>query len=168
MPRVRSSKAPARPALSALARELRKRRPFDSPAQEAYLNIIRTAAVLANDAERLLRPHGLSASTYNVLRILRGAGDGGMACSQVGAQMVARVPDVTRLIDRLERSGLAERARTSADRRVVTTRITPAGLRLLAALDGPVLALHEAQLGHMPAKDLRALSDLLARARRAE
>src|SRR5205823_12001244 len=93
--------------------------------------------------------HGLTGPQYNVLRILRGHGGDGVPCHEIGGQTVARTPDVTRLVDRLEAAGLAERARTAADRRVVLVRITPAGRELLARLDQPVLDLHRQALAHL-------------------
>lgn len=150
---------------SRLQHEIGKRQAFASPAQEAYLNLLRTASALEGDFARLFRSRGLTDSSYNALRILRG--EGPCTCSQVGARLVVRVPDVTRLIDRLERMGLAARERSSEDRRVVRIEITDAGRALLADLDGPVDALHAHQLNHMSDADLRELSRLLELARRA-
>jgi DNA-binding MarR family transcriptional regulator len=118
--------------------DLRQRRPFASPAEEAYLNLIRTADQLARGVALVLRPHKLSEAQYNVLRILRGAGTEGHTCSEVATRLVTHDPDVTRLLDRLETRGLLVRAREHSDRRVVTTRITRQGLALLDTLDGPV------------------------------
>jgi len=101
-----------------------------------------------------------------VLRILRGAGEPGLCRSEVVERLVAQVPDATRLLDRLEEMGLVVRQRSEADRRYVTTRITPAGLQLLEQLDAPVLEGHRRQLGHLSEQDLRTLIELLARARR--
>lgn len=159
--------ASAKNRLSPLAVETHKKKPFDSAAQEAHLSILRTASHLEAPFAELFRGTGLSGPTYNVLRILRGAGESGRACHEIGEHMVTRVPDVTRLLDRLEERGLAERVREKADRRVVTARITPAGLKVLAGLDEPVLARHERLLGHMSKADLRTLTDLLAKARKA-
>lgn len=155
-----------------LQQELGKKKPFDAPEQEAYLNLLRTVAVYGADFERLFKSFGLSESTYNVLRILRGngsiAGARGVTCGLIGEQLVARVPDVTRLLDRLESSGLIERARTNEDRRVVLITITPAGLELLANLDPPTRELHVRQLGHLSRKDLAELNRLLVKARTPE
>jgi DNA-binding MarR family transcriptional regulator len=151
--------------VTGLAAELHKRKSFDSPEQEAWLNVLRTQAVFGSEFFRLFKRHGLSEATYNVLRILRGAGEQGRSCSEIGEHMVAQVPDVTRLIDRLETAGLVGRTRTSEDRRVVMVAITPAGLDVLSRLDQPVLALHRAQFGHMTHEELRTLSDLLYKAR---
>lgn len=105
----------------------------------------------------LLKAHDLSIASYNVLRILRGADADGLTCGAVSDRLVQHDPDVTRLLDRLEKRGLIERRRTDKDRRVVRTSITPAGLTLLAGLDGPVNDLHEQQLGHAPEAKLAQL-----------
>jgi DNA-binding MarR family transcriptional regulator len=150
-----------------LRREVGKRDPFQSATQEAYLSVQRTASALSGEFTRLFREHGLSEATYNVLRILRGAlGDeGSRTCSEVGEHMVSPVPDVTRLVDRLEARGLVRRTREHEDKRVVRVEITRKGLDLLALLDGPVMRAHERQLGHMTDADLSRLIRLLARAR---
>lgn len=148
-----------------LQQEIHKRRPFDSPSQEAFLNVMRTQAQLAGDIEAVLKPLGLSAATYNVLRILRGAKEHGRMCHEIGEHMVTRVPDVTRLVDRLEKSGLVSRERSSRDRRVVHVKITPKGDELTGSLDAPVMALHQRQMGHMSVEELTILSELLVKAR---
>lgn len=141
--------------------DLQQRRPFSSPAEEAYLNLIRTADELARRVALVLKPHHLSEAQYNVLRILRGAGAEGHTCSAVAARLVTHDPDVTRLLDRLEARGLLVRAREQSDRRVVTTRITRQGLALLDVLDGPVRDAVSTALAHVPAARLGALSTLL-------
>ncbi|HYD01378.1 MAG TPA: MarR family transcriptional regulator [Phycisphaerales bacterium] len=152
--------------VNGLAREIHKRGPFQSAAQEAYLNVLRTASVLSAEFERLFRRHGLSGATYNALRILRGAGEEGRRCTEIGEHLVAEVPDVTRLIDRLERAELVKRSRgTGEDRRVVNVRITGAGLALLKKLDQAVMDLHQRQMGHMSRRDLQTVSELLCAAR---
>ncbi len=133
--------------------------------EQVFVNVMRTADALARGGEALLKPTGLSATQYNVLRILRGAGTQGLACREVGCRMISRDPDITRLLDRMESRGLIARAREEQDRRVVKTRITPEGLRVLAELDAPVQELHRRQLHHLPAKELRQLSRLLERVR---
>ena len=145
--------------------EIRQAKPFGSLEQEAQLSIERTAAVLGHSLAEAFKPHGITATQYNVLRILRGAGKAGLCRNEVRDRLIAQVPDVTRLLDRLEDAGWIERERDSDDRRHVTTRITSAGLALLHKLDGPIAAVHRAHLGHMSAKQLRALIDLLALAR---
>ena len=149
-----------------LAREIKKAKPFDLPEQEAFLNLARTWDVLSGEmALTVLKPAGLTPAQYNVLRILRGAG-GSLACGEIGERMIAREPDMTRLIDRLETRGLAARSRETSDRRVVSVRITTAGLKALAALDPRVLDAHREQLGHMTKKELAQLIALLEKARR--
>ncbi|GAC1516732.1 MAG: MarR family transcriptional regulator [Gemmatimonadaceae bacterium] len=143
--------------MPSLKQVIRQQRPFVSVAEEAYLNLVRTAEILGEGLVETLRPHGLTATQYNALRILRGAGDAGLQCSEVGERMVTREPDVTRLLDRLEKAGLVERERDSTDRRVVTARITAGGLARLRKLDRPVARLHEVQLGRVGERALRGL-----------
>jgi DNA-binding MarR family transcriptional regulator len=147
---------------------LKQRRPFRSLAHEAHLTIQRTAAELEHEFETVMKPHGVTATQYNVLRILRGAEPQGLCRNEIGSRMLRRVPDVTRLLDRLEENRLIARQRGGDDRRFVTTRITPAGLRLLAALDPVVDALHESRLGGLGETRLRSLIDTLGRVRNGE
>ncbi|MFG0293917.1 MAG: MarR family winged helix-turn-helix transcriptional regulator [Phycisphaerales bacterium JB065] len=151
--------------MAALQHEVNKKQPFDLLEQEAHLNLVRTAAELEGPMLQILKPHGLTASTYNVLRILRGSGPAGRHASDIGCDMVVRVPDVTRLVDRLEQRGLVVRERSTTDRRVVVVRISDAGLELLKKLDKPVLAAHKELLGHMTTEELTALNALLVKAR---
>ena len=136
-----------------------------SPEQEVFLNVLRAADALTRGLEELLKPHGLSPTQYNVLRILRGAGEGGFACREIGDRMINRDPDMTRLLDRMEQHGLITRHRQTDDRRVVCSQVTPDGLRVLKELDAPVLKLHRDQLGHLGTEKLRLLSNLLEAAR---
>lgn len=145
--------------------ELRQTRGFGSLEQEAYLAIQRTAALLGHSVAETIRPHGLTPTQYNALRILRGAGAGGLCRNEVRDRMIAQVPDVTRLLDRMEEMGLIERARDGVDRRFVTTRITTEGERVLDALDRPVQECHAALLAHLGPERLRSLIDLLGAAR---
>ena len=147
--------------------EIKKTKPFEHPEEEAYLNLLRTTAVLNAEFERPLKESGLSEPQYNVLRILRGVGGNGAACSEVGARMVTRVPDVTRLVDRLEAAGLVGRCRITEDRRVVQVKITQKGLDLLAELDEPLLALNKKVMRHMTRAELNELSRLLVKLRHA-
>lgn len=149
-----------------LQQEIRQTRPFVSIEAEAFLSVARTAALLGNEIVDALEPHGLTVTQYNVLRILRGAGASGLCRYEVGDRLVTPVPDVTRLLDRLERAGLVDRARDPEDRRQVKARITPAGLQLLDELDEALQAVHASQLGHLGEKRLRTLIDLLAAARK--
>ena len=144
--------------------EIKKRNPFDSPEQEVALNLARTDDRLQAGFARLFKRHGITGAQYNVLRILRGAGEP-LPCQEIAGRMVTHLPDITRLVDRLEQAGLVERSRTSEDRRLVLTRITEPGRRLLGELDEPVLQLHKLQLGHLTADELAELNHLLVKAR---
>jgi DNA-binding MarR family transcriptional regulator len=151
---------------SALQHEIRQTKPFASLEQEASLSIERTAAALRHALAEALREFELTPAQLNVLRILRGAGETGLCRHEVGDRLIAQVPDVTRLLDRMEEAGLVTRTRSAEDRRMVRSRITPAGLALLARTDAPLDALHARQLGHMSEAQLRTLVELLALARR--
>ncbi len=120
--------------------------------------------MLAGEFDALFKAHGLSQPKYNVLRILRGHG-GPIPSLSIAGEMVTRVPDVTRILDRLEASGYVERQRSDTDRRVVLVSITQQGLEKLDTLEEPVRDLHKKQLGHMPASDLGLLSELHERVR---
>jgi len=145
--------------------EIKQTKPFASLEQEAMLSIERTAALLGHQLEQALKPFGVTPTQYNVLRILRGAGERGLCRSEVRERLIAQVPDVTRLLDRLEETKLIERSRDSVDRRLVNTRITSEGLDLLRRLDQPVLDFHKTQLGHLSKDNLRTLIELLTSAR---
>lgn len=151
-----------------LQAEIRQKAPFTSIEQEVYLNILRTADAVSQPVEKLLRASGLSATQYNVLRILRGAGRQGLTCGETAERMVTHDPDITRLLDRLEKRKLTTRSRDGGDRRVVTTRITSEGLRLLESLDKPMSDLNGNLFRHMSKQDLRKLSSLLDRVRSPE
>ncbi len=140
-------------------------RPAPPPETAAVLGVLRTAAAFDAAIADVLRPHGLTPAQYNVLRILRGAGDGGLCRSEVRDRLLVAVPDVTRLLDRLQAAGLVGRARGEADRRQVRARITADGLARLAALDGVLDALHQRQIGHLGPDRLLSLTTLLADAR---
>lgn len=148
-----------------LQSEIKQKKPFQVREEELFLNIVRTADLLSRKGVELLKAADLSPNQYNVLRILRGAGAEGLACGEIGERMVTRDPDVTRLLDRLEKRDLVKRSRDKGDRRVVTARIAPAGLDLLRQLDEPVMQWHKAQLGHLDAKQQEALIHLLELAR---
>ena len=140
-------------------------RPFKSVEEEALLSIARTAALIEHSGTEALKPFGLTTTQYNVLRILRGAGDTGLCRNEVGERLVTRVPDVTRLLDRMEATGLITRRRSGSDRRYVTTLITEKGLTLLSKIDRELAAIHGRQLGHVTQKRLRDLIDLLEEVR---
>lgn len=151
-----------------LQHEIGKRKAFHVPEEEAYLNLSRTHAALDGRFDAFFASFGLTEPTYNVLRILRGAEDKGRMCHEIGGDMVTRVPDVTRLVDRLEKAGLATRRRCDKDRRVVHVAITGKGLDLLKAIDEPLIALHRQTLGHLSRRELAELSRLLCKARHPE
>jgi len=135
-----------------------------SPEESAYLDLLRTADVLTRGAIGVLKTEDLSLTQYNVLRILRGSPQG-LPCGEIASRMITRDPDVTRLLDRMEKRGLISRNRETRDRRQVTARVTPEGLKLVDRMDEPVQKIHRKQLGHLGKDRLRALSDLLAAAR---
>jgi DNA-binding MarR family transcriptional regulator len=148
--------------------EIKQTRPFATLEQEAHLSVERTAAVLGHAVAEVLKPYGITRTQYNALRILRGAGEAGLCRNEVRERLVAQVPDASRLLDRMETAGLIRRQRDAADRRFVTTRITEAGLRLVAELDGPIDELHRRRLGVLDQEELRTLIDLLARLRESD
>ena len=134
------------------------------PEEAAFLDLLRTTELLSRGPARVLKTEDLSSNQYNVLRILRGAPEG-LACGEIGNRMITRDPDITRLLDRLEKRGLISRCREDRDRRTVMTRITSEGLKLLARVDEPVQAAHRKQLGHLGRQRLQALAELLNSAR---
>jgi DNA-binding MarR family transcriptional regulator len=148
-----------------LRRSIRQRKRFQSLEAEAFLNIEHTADALMRGLADVLKASDLSPTQYNVLRILRGAGPGGLACGEIAERMVTRDPDITRLLDRLQRRGLIARERDGKDRRVVTTTITAEGAALVGRLDEPVQHLHARQLSHLGEPSLVRLVGLLERAR---
>jgi DNA-binding MarR family transcriptional regulator len=146
--------------------EIRQTKPFESLEAEVFLNLMRTADELLRGAEEILKLARLSSTQYNVLRILRGAGDRGLCCREIADRMITRDPDITRLLDRLERRGLVARRRDSQDRRLIMVRISEAGLKVLRDLDGPVGQYNHNVLSHMRKADLRKLVELLEVARK--
>jgi DNA-binding MarR family transcriptional regulator len=148
--------------ISKLQAELKQIRPFKSLEEEAHLSIQRTAALLEHAFETALKPHGITATQYNVLRILRGAEPSGLCRSEIGERLVRQVPDVTRLLDRLEDARLLARQRGGEDRRYVVTRITKGGLHLLDQVQHRIDEIHRNQLGHLEEAQLRKLISLLA------
>ena len=148
-----------------LEQEIQQTRPFDSLEQAAHLSMVRTAALLEHATAKALEPHGITPTQYNVLRILRGAGDAGLCRKEVGERMVTPVPDATRLLDRMEAAGLIARERKGDDRRFVSTRITDAGLVLLDRVDAPMRELHRKHAGGLSPAEMSALIDVLERVR---
>lgn len=144
-----------------LRTEIKQTRPFATLEQEAFLSLGRSWAVLEHQMAEALKAHGITPTQYNVLRILRGAGEGGLCRSEVMERMIARVPDTTRLLDRIEAVGLIERKRSSEDRRFVTSSITEKGLALLAELEEIIVQLHRRQFEALSEAELRELIEVL-------
>jgi len=139
-------------------------RQVGSPEEAAFLDLLRTADILTRSAIEVLKGEDLSSTQYNVLRILRGAPEG-LACGEIAGRLITRDPDITRLLDRMEKRSLISRARESRDRRMVLARLTPEGRKLVDRLDEPVQKMHRKLLGHLGKERLRALAELLAAAR---
>ncbi len=140
------------------------KRRVGSPEESAFIELLRTTDMLSRRFAQLLKAEELSSTQYNVLRILRGAPEG-LPCGEIGNRMITRDPDITRLLDRLEKRGLVSRCRETKDRRMVLTRITDKGLEFLARLDEPIQEIHRAQLGHLGRERLQALVELAQAAR---
>ena len=140
-----------------------KRRP-GSREEAAFVELWRTCDLLSRGFAPLLRSEDISATQYNVLRILRGSPEG-LPCGEIASRMITRDPDVTRLLDRMEKRSLISRSRDTKDRRTVIGKITPEGLKLLARLDEPIQEIHRKQLGHLGRNRLSALTELLSDAR---
>ena len=152
---------------SALQREIRQRKPFRTPAQEAVVGLLRTTDRVRRTLAGVVEPRGVTLQQYNVLRILRGARPRGLPTLEIAARMVEHAPGITRLLDRLQAKALVRRQRRSQDRRQVMCRITPAGLRLLAGLDAGLQRADQSTLGMLSRRDLRRLIALLDRIRAA-
>ena len=135
-----------------------------SAEEYVFLDLLRTCDLLSRGLAEVLKTEDLSATQYNVLRILRGTPEG-LLCGDIASRMITRDPDVTRLLDRLEKRGLILRSRETRDRRMVMARMTPHGLKILARVDEPVQAVHHKQLGHLGIDRLWALTELLGAAR---
>jgi DNA-binding MarR family transcriptional regulator len=148
-----------------LLAELKQTRPFPSRASEALVSIWRTAAILEHQLAEVLRPHGITPAQYNVLRILRGAGRAGLCGREIGERVVARVPDMPRLLERMAKMGFIRRERDRRDRRHVTARITDRGLALLDRAFPAVDAVERARLGRLSDRTLTALIEGLAAVR---
>jgi MarR family transcriptional regulator, organic hydroperoxide resistance regulator len=148
-----------------LQREIKQNKPFSSLEEEVLLNLARTADGLMRQVAAGLKAYGISPTQYNVLRILRGAGESGLACGDIADRMITRDPDITRLLDRLEKRDFIQRCRETKDRRVIMARITSRGLQLLEKLDAPNSELLHLALGHMSQSKLTSLSSLLEEVR---
>jgi DNA-binding MarR family transcriptional regulator len=152
-------------AVRTIARDLKQTRPFPSKAQEAAVALMRTADMVRRIISSVIDPHGITIQQYNVLRILRGAGERGLPTLEIAERMIERTPGITRLIDRLEAKKLVTRERSATDRRQVFCRITPSGLALVAGLDSPINARNESALGALSKREVTQLVELLDRTR---
>ncbi len=141
--------------------EIAQQRPFRSVAQEATLGLLRTADCVRRSFGRVVEPYGITLQQFNVLRILRGAGEAGLPTLEIAARMIEQSPGVTRLIDRLEAKGWVRRERCPKDRRQVLCWISPAGLELLATLDDAIAEADEQALSMLPEADQKQLIQLL-------
>ena len=151
--------------VSRIQQEIKQKRPFGSKAQEATIGLMRTADLVRRAVGDIVEPHGITPQQYNVLRILRGAGENGLPTLEIAERMIEETPGITRLIDRLETKRLVSRKRCKEDRRRVWCRITPEGLALLDKLDGPIRDADSLALGSLTSKELTQLVSLLDRAR---
>lgn len=155
----------ATPQHSTLQQELGASPPFQVLEQEVYINLVRTHALLSDEVGELFKQYQLSQPLYNVLKVVARAGSVGMASQSIAQYMVARDPDITRLVDRLEKDRLLERERDERDRRIVRVRIAQSGLDLIQQLDPLIWELHRQQLGHLSQQQLELLTQLLVEAR---
>jgi DNA-binding MarR family transcriptional regulator len=133
-----------------------------------FVALLKIADSLSQEAEQLIKTVGLTGAQYNVLRILRGAEPDGLLCRGIGERMISRDPDITRILDRMESHKLITRERQKEDRRVIKTRVTTEGLKLLKKLDRPVHELHRKQFGHLTPARLKQLAELLAEVEKRE
>ncbi|MBA2682940.1 MAG: MarR family transcriptional regulator [Gemmatimonadaceae bacterium] len=146
-----------------LVEEIKQTKPFERPSDEALLSIVRTASVLEHATNELLRPFGLTTTQYNVLRILRGAGAAGLCGKEIGERMVSRVPDVSRLLDRMESMELIGKERDATDRRHITARLTLKGRRLLEEATTPeFIAFGRDRMARLSARTIEAVNEALA------
>lgn len=144
-----------------LQKELKQTKPFKSLEEEVILNVARTAEYLGSALAAVFKSVDLTATQYNALRILRGAGTDGLSCGEISERMVTKESDITRLLDRLEARGFISRERPENNRRMVVTRITAEGLRVLADLDQPVDETDRRLVGHLGKGKLKILIELL-------
>lgn len=152
--------------VASLKSEIAQERPFASDEEEALLNVVRTSDCLQRVFQRRTRDWGVTLTQYNVLRILRGAGEQGLTCSAIGERMITAEPDITRLLARLKIMKLIRQQRDKSDRRVVWTHISASGLELLGKMDAEITQIPRDLLGHLDRKDLGDLIRLLELARK--
>ncbi|ULH18356.1 MarR family transcriptional regulator (plasmid) [Deinococcus sp. KNUC1210] len=148
-----------------LREEIQQQQAFRSLEQEASLNLYRTVQMLAERTDQFFQEYGLTSTQYNVLRILRGAGDAGLGRNEIRDRLVGRMPDVTRLLDRMEEARLVRRVRSTSDRRCVPTVLTEQGRTLVDSLDAPVAELENGQFGHLTTGQLHSLIETLTQIR---
>jgi DNA-binding MarR family transcriptional regulator len=153
--------------MSEILKEIQQQHPFPTKAEEAAVSLLRTVAVLSQSMEDFLKKHDLTRTQYNVLRILRGAGEAGWSCKEIGERLVQREPDITRLLGRLEKRGLISRRRDPADRRSVLTRITQRGLSLLRTLQPDLSRMSHEQFRKVREDELEKLLATLDKIRAA-
>jgi DNA-binding MarR family transcriptional regulator len=152
-------------AMPNLREELKQQKPFKSLQEEAALSVVRTSARLIDTFEQLFKPYAITGTQYNVLRILRGSEPNGLCRNEIRDRMVTRMPDVTRLLDRMDAAGLIARARVDDDRRMVRTRITAKGRRLVDELDDVVIQEHQRAFAALSREQLRSLIEHLSAVR---
>jgi DNA-binding MarR family transcriptional regulator len=142
--------------------EIKQTKPFARPSDEALLSILRTATVLEHGSNEVLRPFGITMTQYNVLRILRGAGAGGLCGREIAERLISRVPDVSRLLDRMEDMGLLGKKRDAADRRHVTARITAKGRKVLGQATPGLTEFGRGRVERLSARTIVGLVEALA------
>jgi MarR family transcriptional regulator, organic hydroperoxide resistance regulator len=147
--------------LSPILREIRQSKPFRSKGQEVLVALLRTADVVRRAVSRVLEPYGITPQQYNVLRILRGAGEQGLPTLEIADRMIEQAPGVTRLLDRLEAKGWVRRQRCPEDRRQVLCWLTPSGLELVTRLDEPVASADAEAVAELSPEDQDHLLRLL-------
>jgi DNA-binding MarR family transcriptional regulator len=152
---------------SHLVTELKQSKPFPRRSAEAMASILRTAALLDHQLGEVLKPYGITTAQYNVLRILRGAGSEGLCGREVGERLISAVPDVSRLLDRMEEMELISRLRDPADRRHVTARLSEKGQAMLEKTTPRLEVVEQARFGEFAAADVQQLIDALADVRGA-
>jgi DNA-binding MarR family transcriptional regulator len=151
--------------MASLKQEIAQERPFSSTEEEAFLNVLRTADCLERVMQKVCRAWGVTGTQYNVLRILRGAGQQGLTCSAIGDRMITAEPDITRLLGRLKAQKLVQQRRDRRDRRVVWTQISESGLALLRRMDPHIHRAPKERFGHMSAGDVSEMIRLMELAR---
>ncbi|HEV7366929.1 MAG TPA: MarR family transcriptional regulator [Gemmatimonadales bacterium] len=151
--------------MAKLQAEIKQTKPFASPIDEALLSVLRTAAVLEHHLSEVLKPYGITHTQYNVLRILRGAGSSGLCGREVGERLVSRVPDISRLLDRMEEMQLIEREQDPGDRRHVTARISSKGLRILKQTTPALVTVERARFAGLEPERVKLLIESLAQIR---